>query len=100
MSRKCGISGKKPLVGHNVSHSNRKTKRRWLPNLQVTSVLSDTLGRMIRMRLTTNAIRTIEHNGGLDAFLLKTPVAKLGADEQKLKKQIEKAAAKKAAKAA
>jgi large subunit ribosomal protein L28 len=100
MSRSCGISGKKPLVGNNVSHSNRKTKRRYLPNLQGTALLSDALGRMVRLKLTTNAIRTIEHNGGLDAFLLKTPASKLGEAERLLKKQIAKAGAKKAAKAA
>jgi large subunit ribosomal protein L28 len=100
MSRSCGISGKKPLVGNNVSHSNRKTKRRYLPNLQDTSLLSDALGRMVRLRLTTNAIRTIEHNGGLDSFLLKTPASKLGETERTLKKQVAKASAKKAAKAA
>lgn len=100
MSRKCGISGKKPLVGNNVSHSNRKTKRRYLPNIQTMAVLSDTLGRAVRLKLTTNAMRTIEHNGGIDALLLKTPDRKLGEVELKLKKQIAKAAAKKAAKAA
>ncbi len=100
MSRHCGISGKKPLVGNNVSHSNRKTRRRWLPNIQVAAVLSDTLGRTVSLKLTTNAIRTIEHNGGIDAYLLKTPASKLGEVERALKKQIAKAAAKKAAKAA
>jgi large subunit ribosomal protein L28 len=100
MSRKCGITGKKPMVGNNVSHSNRKTRRRYLPNMQSMAVLSDTLGRSIRLTLSTSAIRTIEHNGGIDTFLLKTPDRKLGEVELKLKKQITKAAAKKAAKVA
>jgi len=100
MSRRCGISGKGVQFGNNVSHSNRKTRRRFNPNMQTTALLSDTLGQMIRLDLTTTGIRTIEHNGGLDNYLLKTPARKLGEVELKLKKQIEKAAAKKAKKAA
>lgn len=100
MARRCGISGKGVLFGNNVSHSNRKTRRRFNPNLQETALMSDALGRMVSLRLTTNAIRTIEHNGGLDAFLAKAKVADLGVAEQKLKRQIAKAAEKKAKKAA
>lgn len=100
MARKCGISGKGVLFGNNVSHSNRKTRRRFNPNLQETALMSDALGRMVSLRLTTNAIRTIEHNGGLDSFLAKAKIADLGTAEQKLKRQIAKAAEKKAAKAA
>jgi large subunit ribosomal protein L28 len=100
MARKCEITGKGVQVGHNVSHANNKTKRRFLPNLQHTSLLSDTLGFAVTMRLSTNAIRTVEHNGGIDAFLLGTPASKLPAEARRLKKQIEKAAAAKAAKAA
>ena len=100
MARKCEITGKAVLTGHNVSHANNKTKRRFLPNLQLTSLLSDTLGFAVKLRLSTNAIRTVEHNGGIDAFLLGTSAAKLPIEARRLKKQIEKAAATKAAKAA
>lgn len=100
MSRKCGITGKGVQFGNNVSHSNRKTRRRFNPNLQTTALMSDALGRQVTLRLTTNAIRTIEHNGGLDAFLAKAKVAELGESERKLKRQIAKAAEKKATKAA
>ena len=88
MSRKCGITGKGVQVGHNVSHANNKTKRRFLPNLQETSLLSDALGFGIRLRLTTNALRTIEKNGGLDSYLLETPDAKLPAEARRLKRRI------------
>ena len=70
MARRCAVTGKGVMFGNNVSHANNKNRRRFHPNLQETSVLSDALGGMIRLRLSTNAIRTIEHKGGLDAFLL------------------------------
>ncbi|MGL5720179.1 MAG: 50S ribosomal protein L28 [Alphaproteobacteria bacterium] len=69
MSRRCMISGKKTVFGNNVSHANNKTRRRYLPNLQVVSFTSDVLGTAVRMRISTHAIRTIEHKGGLDAYL-------------------------------
>ena len=97
MARRCEITGKGVLVGNHVSHANNKTRRRFLPNLQVTSLLSDALGQMITLRLTTNAIRTIEHNGGLDAYLLGMSDMKLPDDARRLKRRIEKAAAAKAA---
>ena len=97
MSRRCEITGKGVLSGNNVSHANNKTRRRFLPNLQVTSLLSDTLGQPVRMRLSTRAIRTVEHNGGIDAFLLSTPNSKLPAEALVLKRQIQRAQAKKAA---
>jgi large subunit ribosomal protein L28 len=100
MARKCEITGKGVQVGNNVSHANNKTKRRFLPNLQETSLLSDTLGFAVKLRLSTNAIRTVEHNGGIDAFLIGTAASKLPAEARRLKKQIEKVAAAKAAKAA
>jgi large subunit ribosomal protein L28 len=100
MARKCGITGKGVGTGHNVSHSQRKTNRRFLPNLQNASLLSDALGRMISLRVTTNAIRTIEKHGGLDSFLIQAKPAALGDAERRLKKQIESAKAKKEAKAA
>ena len=97
MSRRCEITGKGVLSGNNVSHANNKTRRRFLPNLQVTSMLSDVLGQSVRMRLSTRAIRTVEHNGGIDAFLLGTPNSKLPAEAQALKRQILRTQAKKAA---
>jgi large subunit ribosomal protein L28 len=95
MSRKCPITGKAVQVGNNVSHSNRKTKRRFLPNLQTVSLLSDTVGS-IRLRLSTNAIRTIEFKGGIDAFLKATPDRKLSPEIRRLKRRIEGAAEKRA----
>ncbi len=100
MSRRCEITGKGVLSGNNVSHANNKTRRRFLPNLQVTSLLSDTLGSSVRMRLSTRAIRTVEHNGGIDAFLLGTPNTKLTTEGLALKRRIERARDKKAASAA
>jgi large subunit ribosomal protein L28 len=94
MARKCVVTGKGVQVGHNVSHSNIKTKRRFLPNLQRTSVLSDTLGR-IRLRVTASAIRTIEHKGGIDAFLRDTPDRKLSPEIRRLKRRVAAAAAHK-----
>ena len=97
MSRRCQITGKGVLTGNNVSHANNKTRRRYLPNLQETSVLSDILGGSIRMRVTTNGLRTIEHNGGLDAFLLSTPNRCLPVEAQVIKRRIKRAQEKKAA---
>ena len=97
MARRCGITGKGVQVGNNVSHANNKTKRRFMPKLQVTRLLSDALGQQVRLRLTVNAIRTIEHNGGLDALLLGTSDLKLPTEAKRLKRRIEKAAAAKAA---
>jgi large subunit ribosomal protein L28 len=97
MARRCAITGKGVQTGNNVSHANNKTRRRFLPNLQDTSLLSDALGQLVRLRLTVHAIRTIEHNGGLDAFLLKTPDAKLTDEARRVKRRIEKAAARRQA---
>ena len=100
MSRRCQITGKGVLTGNNVSHANNKTRRRFLPNLQDTSLLSDVLGMSVRLRLSTSAIRTIEHNGGIDAFLLATPNAKLPAEAQALKRRIQRVRAKQETRAA
>ena len=100
MTRRCELTGKGVLSGNNVSHANNRTRRRFLPNLQVTSLLSDTLGSSVRMRLSTRAIRTVEHNGGIDAFLLGTPNTKLTVEALALKRRIERARDKKAAAAA
>ncbi len=97
MSRRCEITGKGVLSGNNVSHANNKTRRRFLPNLQVTSLLSDTLGSEVRMRLCTRAIRTIEHNGGIDAYLFSTPNTKLTEEGRALKRRLVRARDKKAA---
>ena len=92
MARKCPVTGKGVQVGHNVSHSNIKTKRRFLPNLQTLSLLSDTLGP-VRLRLSAAAIRTIEFKGGIDAYLKATPNAKLSPEIRRLKKRVVTAAA-------
>ena len=100
MSRRCEITGKGVLSGNNVSHANNKTRRRFLPNLQITSLLSDILGLEVRMRLCTRAIRTVEHNGGIDAFLLGTPNTRLTIEGKTLKRRIERAQIKRQAAAA
>ena len=92
MARRCAITGKGVQTGNNVSHAHNKTRRRFLPNMQRTSLYSDRLGEMVRVRLSARAIRTIEHNGGLDAFLLSTPDRDLGPEAQKLKRRIQRAA--------
>ncbi len=88
MTRRCELSGKSVMVGHNVSHANNKTKRRFLPNLQDSSVLSDILGHSISLRLTPRAIRTIEHNGGIDSYLLGRGNTKLTPEMQALKRRV------------
>ena len=90
MSRRCELTGKGPMVGHKVSHSNIKTKRRFLPNLQNVTLRSDTLGRSVRVRVSTNALKTVDHRGGLDAFLLKAKDAELAPKMVELKRQIVK----------
>ncbi len=97
MARRCAVTGKGVLTGNNVSHANNKTRRRYLPNLQETSFFSDILGASIRLRLSVNGIRTVEHNGGLDAFLLGTPDRRLPTEAIVLKRRLEKAQARKAA---
>jgi len=88
MTRRCEITGKGPAVGNNVSHANNKTKRRFLPNLQNVSFLSDILGRSFSLRACTRGIRTIEHNGGLDSYLKSVSDAKLTPEMKSLKKRI------------
>lgn len=92
MSRRCELTGKTALVGHKVSHSNRKTKRRFLPNLVNVTLISDALGRSVRMRISANALKTVDHRGGLDAFLMKASDAELSAKALDLKKQVAKKA--------
>ncbi len=93
MSRRCELTAKGPQVGHKVSHSNIKTKRRFLPNLCNVTFISDALGRNVRLRVSTNAIKSVDHNGGLDAFLRKANAADLSPRALELKRQIEKKAA-------
>ncbi|MEA2975579.1 MAG: large subunit ribosomal protein [Alphaproteobacteria bacterium] len=90
MSRRCDLTGKTALVGHKVSHSNRKTKRRFLPNLCNVTMMSDTLGRGVRLRVSANALRTVDHRGGLDAFLMKAKADTLSPKALGLKRQVEK----------
>ena len=92
MARKCPVTGKGVQVGHNVSHSNIKTKRRYLPNLQTISLLSDTLGP-VRLRISAAAVRTIEFKGGIDAFLKATHDRKLSPEIRRLKRRVLTAAA-------
>ena len=95
MPRRCALSGKSVQYGHNVSHANNKTQRRFLSNLQVASVLSDALGHSVRLRLTPRGIKTIEHNGGIDAYLLGTNDSKLSPEMLALKRRVAAAKAKK-----
>lgn len=97
MARRCEVTGKGTQFGNNVSHANNKTRRRFQPNLQVTSMLSDALGQMVRLRLSTNAIRSIEHKGGIDAFLLDASDTLLSLEARRLKRRIFKAQEKIAA---
>jgi large subunit ribosomal protein L28 len=90
MSRRCDLTGKGPLVGHKVSHSNIKTKRRFLPNLLNVTLMSDALGRSVKLRISANALKTVDHRGGLDAFLKKASAEELSPKALKLKSQIEK----------
>src|SRR5690606_1440778 len=97
MARRCDFTGKAVQSGNNVSHANNKTRRRFLPNLQEASLMSDALGVPVQMRLSTRALRTVEKRGGIDAYLLSTPAAKLGAKAREMKRRIEKATEKRAA---
>ncbi len=93
MSKRCIITGKGVQTGNNVSHAHNKTRRRFLPNLQKVSLLSEALGENVRLRITTSAVRTIEKRGGLDAFLLGTPDRKLSDEARRLKRRVRKKAA-------
>ena len=90
MSRRCELTAKGPLVGHKVSHSNIKTKRRFLPNLVNVTFISDALGRNVRLRVSTHAPKSVDHNGGLDAFLLKSRAEVLSPKAVELKRAIQK----------
>ena len=88
MAKKCEISGTGVMSGNNVSHANNKTRRRFLPNLQVVSLLSEALGKVYKLKICTKTLRSIEHKGGLDAYLMSTPDGKLTAEANKIKKVI------------
>ncbi len=88
MARRCELTGKAVQSGHNVSHSNIKSKRRFLPNVQETSLLSDALKRSIRLKISMAALRSVEHNGGLDNFLAKARDTDLSLKARRLKKQV------------
>ena len=90
MAWRCELTGKGPLVGHKVSHSNIKTKRRFLPNLVNVTLTSETLGRSVRARISANALKSVDHRGGLDGFLLKAKDADLAPRMLELKRQIAK----------
>ena len=90
MSKKCDISGTGVQSGNNVSHANNRTRRRFLPNLQIVSLLSDVLGKAFKLKVCSKTLRSIEHNGGLDAYLESTSNAKLTDEAKKIKKAIAK----------
>jgi large subunit ribosomal protein L28 len=98
MARSCDLTNKGALFGNKVSHSNRKTPRKFEANLQNVSLYSNTLNSFISLRLATTTIRSVDHNGGIDSYLLTTPAAKLSAKGKVLRKRIANAQAKKAAK--
>ncbi len=93
MSRRCELTGKGPMVGNNVSHAKNRTRRRFLPNLNDVSLMSDALGRTVKMRISASALRSVDHRGGLDAFLAKADDSDLSAHALKIKKEIAKAQA-------
>lgn len=93
MSRRCELTGKGPMSGNNVSHANNKTKRRFLPNLNDVSLMSEALGRPVKLRISASALRSVDHRGGLDAFLAKAKDADLSVNALKIKKEIAKAQA-------
>jgi large subunit ribosomal protein L28 len=96
MSRSCELTGKAVLVGNNVSHANNKTKRRFLPNLVNVTLQSEALNQSVRLRVSANALRSVEHRGGLDAFLAKAANDELSPKARLLKKQIAKKATEQA----
>ncbi|MFD1343761.1 50S ribosomal protein L28 [Litorisediminicola beolgyonensis] len=93
MSRVCELTGKGPMTGNNVSHANNKTKRRFLPNLNDVTLQSEALNRGIKLRISSHALRSVDHRGGLDKFLAKAKDAELSERALKVKKEIAKAQA-------
>ncbi|MEM8650804.1 MAG: 50S ribosomal protein L28 [Pseudomonadota bacterium] len=97
MSRRCELTGKGVMSGNNVSHANNKTRRRFLPNLVDVTLMSDALNQRVRLRISAQALRTVEHRGGLDQFLAKAKDSELSQKAKIIKKQIAKASAEAAA---
>ena len=97
MARKCDLTNKGAMSGNNVSHSNRKTKRRFLPNIQSVSLISEALQRTISLKLSVKTLRSVDHNGGLDNYLVNTADKNLSAEAIKLKKKVKTALKDKAA---
>ena len=93
MSRVCELTGKGPMSGNMISHANNKTRRRFLPNLNEVTLISDVLGKSFSLRISAAALRTVDHRGGLDAFLAKTKDDELSTGALKIKRDIEKAQA-------
>ncbi|MEL6599993.1 MAG: 50S ribosomal protein L28 [Pseudomonadota bacterium] len=91
MSRRCELTGKGVLTGNNVSHANNKTRRRFLPNLNDVTLQSEALGRSFRLRVSAAALRTVDHRGGLDAFLAKAKDSELSERALKIKRDLAKA---------
>ncbi len=96
MGRRCMITGKSVMSGNNVSHALNRTRRKFLPNIQDTSLYSEALNRWIKLRISARGLRTVEHMGGLDAYLLKTAPSKLAPVLRPIKAQVEKIKAEKA----
>jgi large subunit ribosomal protein L28 len=90
MPWRCELTGKTRQIGHRVSHSNRKTKRRFMPNLLQVTLMSEALNRSVRLRISANALKTVDHRGGLDAFLLAAKDSELSARALELKRQVRK----------
>jgi large subunit ribosomal protein L28 len=90
MSRSCELTGKAVMSGNNVSHANNKSRRRFLPNLVNVTLISEALSRNVRLRISANALRSVEHRGGLDAFLVKADAKELSPRARLLKKQVAK----------
>jgi large subunit ribosomal protein L28 len=93
MSRRCELTGKGPMSGNNVSHAKNRTRRRFLPNLQDVTLMSESLGRSFRLKISNAALRTVDHRGGLDAFFAKSKDVELSPAALKIKKEISKAIA-------
>jgi large subunit ribosomal protein L28 len=90
MSRRCELTGKAVQTGNTVSHANNKSRRRFLPNLNQVTLISDALGQDVHLRITSHALRSVEHRGGLDAFLLKARAGELSTKARRLKRTIER----------
>ena len=100
MARRCELTGKVAQSGNNVSHAHNKSRRRFLPNLCDVTLMSEALGRKFRLRISAHALRSVEHRGGLDAFLMKARDSALSQRARRIKRQVAKARASAATEAA